>query len=98
MTAVAKSIGREPWPRARTEAGWPHTEETRKVGVSRSAGGGEYLAGVRAGLPFALATGVLGVSFGVLARSPGLGSGGPDRVFGHHLLRARLVRGDTFEW
>lgn len=36
-------------------------------------GGGEYLAGVRAGLPFALATAVLGVSFGVLARSLGWG-------------------------
>ena len=30
---------------------------------------GEYLAGVRAGLPFGLATAVLGVSFGVLACS-----------------------------
>src|SRR3712207_1277979 len=32
-------------------------------------GSGVYLAGARAGLPFALATFVLGISFGVLARS-----------------------------
>ena len=38
-------------------------------GEQRDSGGGEYLAGVRAGLPFGLATAVLGVSFGVLARS-----------------------------
>jgi 4-azaleucine resistance transporter AzlC len=36
-------------------------------------GSGVYLAGARAGLPFALATFVLGVSFGVLARSLGWG-------------------------
>lgn len=35
--------------------------------------GGSYLAGARAGLPFALATLVLGISFGVLARSLGWG-------------------------
>jgi 4-azaleucine resistance transporter AzlC len=35
--------------------------------------GGVYLAGARAGLPFALATFVLGISFGVLARSLGWG-------------------------
>src|ERR687886_279839 len=35
--------------------------------------GGVYIAGARAGLPFALATFVLGVSFGVLARSLGWG-------------------------
>ena len=34
---------------------------------------GVYLAGVRAALPFALATFVLGISFGVLARSLGWG-------------------------
>src|SRR5215216_1489209 len=34
---------------------------------------GPYLAGARAGLPFALATFVLGISFGVLARSLGWG-------------------------
>jgi 4-azaleucine resistance transporter AzlC len=34
---------------------------------------GVYLAGARAGLPFALATLVLGISFGVLARSLGWG-------------------------
>ena len=36
-------------------------------------GGGGYLAGARAGLPFALVTGVIAVSFGVLARSLGWG-------------------------
>jgi len=36
-------------------------------------GGGGYLAGVRAGLPFALAAGVVAISFGVLARSLGWG-------------------------
>ena len=35
--------------------------------------GGVYLAGARAGVPFALATFVLGISFGVLARSLGWG-------------------------
>jgi predicted branched-subunit amino acid permease len=37
----------------------------------RSAGG--YLAGMRAGLPFALIAGVVAISFGVLARSLGWG-------------------------
>jgi 4-azaleucine resistance transporter AzlC len=36
-------------------------------------GNGRYLAGARAGLPFALATLMLGISFGVLARSLGWG-------------------------
>jgi predicted branched-subunit amino acid permease len=36
-------------------------------------GGASYLAGVRAGLPFALVTGVVAISFGVLARSLGWG-------------------------
>jgi predicted branched-subunit amino acid permease len=35
--------------------------------------GGGYLAGVRAGLPFALVVGVVGFSFGTLARSLGWG-------------------------
>src|ERR671913_1863800 len=35
--------------------------------------GGGYLAGVRAGLPFALVVGVVGFSFGALARSLGWG-------------------------
>src|ERR687890_161387 len=35
--------------------------------------GGVYLAGARAGVPFALATFALGISFGVLARSLGWG-------------------------
>ena len=39
----------------------------------KERGGGDYLAGARAGLPFALATLVLGISFGVLARSLGWG-------------------------
>jgi 4-azaleucine resistance transporter AzlC len=37
------------------------------------AGSGRYLAGARASVPFALATLVLGISFGVLARSLGWG-------------------------
>ena len=36
-------------------------------------GGEGYLAGVRAGLPFAVVTGVVAISFGVLARSLGWG-------------------------
>jgi predicted branched-subunit amino acid permease len=40
-------------------------------GVER--GGGDYLAGVRAGLPFALVVGVVALSFGALARSLGWG-------------------------
>jgi 4-azaleucine resistance transporter AzlC len=39
----------------------------------RAAGSDGYLAGARASLPFALATLVLGISFGVLARSLGWG-------------------------
>ena len=39
----------------------------------RASDGGRYLAGARASLPFALATLVLGISFGVLARSLGWG-------------------------
>src|SRR5215208_3913761 len=44
------------------------------MGVEREHGGGVYLAGARAALPFALATLVLGISFGVLARSLGWGT------------------------
>jgi 4-azaleucine resistance transporter AzlC len=40
-------------------------------------GNGVYLAGARAALPFALATFVLGISFGVLARSLGWGTLAP---------------------
>jgi 4-azaleucine resistance transporter AzlC len=47
-------------------------DETRR-GERRTRGGGRYRAGARAGLPFAVATFVLGVSFGVLARSLGWG-------------------------
>jgi 4-azaleucine resistance transporter AzlC len=43
----------------------------------RAAGSAGYLAGARASLPFALATLVLGISFGVLARSLGWGTLAP---------------------
>src|SRR3712207_9573947 len=43
----------------------------------RAAGSELYLAGARASLPFALATLVLGISFGVLARSLGWGTLAP---------------------
>ncbi len=43
------------------------------MGSERERGGGVYLAGARAVLPFALATFALGISFGVLARSLGWG-------------------------
>jgi len=43
----------------------------------RKTGGGRYLDGARAGLPFAIATLVLGISFGVLARSLGWGTLAP---------------------
>ncbi|MDP8950380.1 MAG: AzlC family ABC transporter permease [Actinomycetota bacterium] len=43
----------------------------------RATGSDRYLAGARAGLPFALATLVLGISFGVLARSLGWGALAP---------------------
>jgi 4-azaleucine resistance transporter AzlC len=49
----------------------------KERGERRVAGGGRYLAGARAGLPFALATLVLGISFGVLARSLGWGALAP---------------------
>lgn len=43
----------------------------------KRASGSPYLAGARAGLPFALATVLLGISFGVLARSLGWGALAP---------------------
>src|SRR5215216_7724075 len=43
----------------------------------QGADGGRYLDGGRAGFPFALATLVLGISFGVLARSLGWGTLAP---------------------
>jgi 4-azaleucine resistance transporter AzlC len=43
------------------------------MGSKWERGGGVYLAGARAGVPFALATFVLGISFGVLTRSLGWG-------------------------
>src|SRR5688572_17507182 len=48
-------------------------ELTSGMSSEREHGGGVYLAGARAALPFALATFVLGISFGVLARSLGWG-------------------------
>src|ERR687895_341969 len=46
-------------------------ELTRGMRCEKEHGSGVYLAGARAALPFALATFVLGISFGVLARSLG---------------------------
>src|SRR5919107_29115 len=43
------------------------------MSCKKEHGSGVYLAGARAALPFALATFVLGISFGVLARSLGWG-------------------------
>lgn len=51
------------------EANTAGNQDTRRKDEQRRAGGDEYLAGARAAMPFALATVVLGVSFGVLARS-----------------------------
>ena len=48
------------------------TTEARMSNETRRDGGG-YLAGARAALPFALVTGAVAVSFGVLARSLGWG-------------------------
>jgi 4-azaleucine resistance transporter AzlC len=48
-------------------------ESTKSMSFGKVRDGGDYLAGARAGLPFALATLVLGISFGVLARSLGWG-------------------------
>jgi predicted branched-subunit amino acid permease len=48
-------------------------EDPRSDREQRETGSGSYLAGARAAMPFALATFVLGVSFGVLARSLGWG-------------------------
>jgi 4-azaleucine resistance transporter AzlC len=47
------------------------------VESERPEGKGSYLAGARASVPFALATLVLGISFGVLARSLGWGTLAP---------------------
>src|SRR3712207_7729105 len=48
-------------------------ELTKGMCSEREHSSGVYLAGARAGLPFALATFVLGISFGVLAQSLGWG-------------------------
>ncbi len=48
-------------------------ELTKGTSIERERASGAYLAGARAALPFALATFVLGISFGVLARSLGWG-------------------------
>ncbi len=52
-----------------------HRTSTMEASMNNEAGrgGGGYLAGLRAGLPFALVTGVVAISFGVLARSLGWG-------------------------
>src|SRR5918993_2390987 len=47
------------------------------MSIERERGSGVYLAGARAAVPFALATFVLGISFGVLARSLGWGTVAP---------------------
>ena len=52
-------------------------EDIRSGGEEREASLGSYLAGARAAMPFALATFVLGISFGVLARSLGWGTVAP---------------------
>lgn len=49
----------------------------RSVSDGRGGGGMGYMAGARAAIPFALATAVLGLSFGVLARSLGWGIAAP---------------------
>ncbi len=51
--------------------------EGKHLERGRAAGSERHLTGVRAGLPFALATLVLGISFGVLARSLGWGTLAP---------------------
>jgi hypothetical protein len=51
--------------------------DTQGRGEQRRAGGNGYLAGVRAGLAFGMAMAVLGVSFGVLARSLDWGVAAP---------------------
>lgn len=56
----------------------PHRRrDLRSGGEGWEIGSGPYLAGARASIPFALATFVLGVSFGVLARSLGWGTVAP---------------------
>jgi 4-azaleucine resistance transporter AzlC len=47
------------------------------MSIERERGSGVYLAGARGALPFALATLVLGISFGVLARTLGWGTLAP---------------------
>jgi predicted branched-subunit amino acid permease len=53
---------------------WPGPSTTEvRMGSAVGRGGEGYLAGVRAGVPFALVVGVVAFSFGVLARSLGWG-------------------------
>ena len=52
-------------------------EDIRSGGEEQELAPGSYLAGARASIPFALATFVLGISFGALARSLGWGSAAP---------------------
>ena len=51
----------------------PLTTTEARMRNEAGRGGGGYLAGVQAGLPFALVAGVVAISFGVLARSLGRG-------------------------
>src|ERR687889_306691 len=51
--------------------------ERTRMSSEGKRGSGVYLAGARAALPFALATLLLGISFGVLARSLGWGTLAP---------------------
>jgi 4-azaleucine resistance transporter AzlC len=53
------------------------SEDAQAVRAERENTLGPYLAGARASVPFALATLVLGISFGVLARSLGWGVAAP---------------------
>jgi len=51
----------------------PFTTTEARIRNEAGRGGGDYLAGVWAGAPFALVAGVVAISFGVLARSLGWG-------------------------
>ncbi len=60
-----------------SDAHRPSTTTEARMSNEAGRGGEGYLAGVRAGLPFALVTGVVAISFGVLARSLGWGALAP---------------------
>jgi len=55
------------------DADRPLTTTEARMSNEAGSGGGGYLAGARAGLPFALVTGIVAITFGVLARSLGWG-------------------------